>query len=91
MKLIIFLPLILITATGLVLLSVVIPTIFKQNAQFPINISMPTLTLPNTTLFKTPIIDECAHNHKNQTLDSGILCLPNDTKLMENYNGAPII
>jgi hypothetical protein len=81
------LPLILGTVTGLILLFVTISIVSMHHPEIHNLPVPPTTPLPPV---KTPI-DECAHNHKDQTLDSGILCLPNDTKLIKNYNGAPII
>jgi hypothetical protein len=81
------LPIALAIIIGLIVWFVLVPylaVLFKQ-AQLSNNTAVPFPHLPNGTLIKTPVIDECAHGTNNQTLDSGILCLPNDTKLMEKY------
>jgi hypothetical protein len=86
MNFILFLPLVLGMFAGLILLFIV-NSILNQHQPQILNLNVPS----NVTLPKIPTLNECSHGVENQTLDSGILCLPNDTKLMENYNGAPII
>jgi hypothetical protein len=84
----IFLPLVLGMFAGLILLFI-INSLLNQHQPQIINLNVPSIP-PNVTLPKIQTFNECTHDG-NQTLDSGILCFPNDTQLTKQYNGAPII
>jgi hypothetical protein len=85
MNFLILLPLVLGMFSGLILLFIINGLLNQHQPQI-INFNVPS----NFTLPKIPTFNECTHDG-NQTLDSGILCFPNDTQLIKQYNGEPKI
>jgi hypothetical protein len=72
-----------IVLIGLITWLAVIPlatTIFNQQQQQSNNQAIPPLPL-----IKPPVYTSCSHNQTAGYLDRGIICLPQDQKLMEKY------